>query len=80
MEQKQLILLASSDINYDQRLQKIAQALHTDDWQVLLLGVKRIHSIPLQEKAFGQRRVKRVFSSDPMGVVGRSLPFMIPGF
>ena len=63
MEQKQLILLASSDINYDQRLQKIAQALHTDDWQVLLLGVKRIHSIPLKEKAFGQRRVKRIFSS-----------------
>lgn len=63
MEQKQLILLASSDINYDQRLQKVAKALSEDDWQVFLLGVKRAHSVPLQERAFKQKRVDRWFSS-----------------
>lgn len=63
MERKQLILLASSDTNYDQRLQKIARALSESDWQVLLLGVRREHSIPLQDKPFEQKRVSRMFSS-----------------
>lgn len=58
MESKKIILLASSDINYDQRLQKIASSLMRIKKNVLLLGRKKRLAEALQVQNYQQDRVQ----------------------
>lgn len=58
MESKKIILLASSDINYDQRLQKIASSLMKFKKNVLLLGRKKQGAEALQVQKYQQDRVQ----------------------
>lgn len=62
MERKRIILLATSDINYDQRLQKVAQSLASLGTAVLLVGRMLAHSIPLEQRDFEQTRVRCIFN------------------
>ena len=58
MESKKIILLASSDINYDQRLQKIASSLMRFKKNVLLIGRKKYSAEALQVQNYQQDRVQ----------------------
>ena len=62
MERKRIILLATSDINYDQRVLKIANSLHDLGAEVFVLGRELPSSIPLVHRPFNQDRVKCVFN------------------
>ena len=62
MERKKIILLATSDINYDQRLQKVSSSLASFGADVLLVGRELNTSIPLQERSFEQKRVSCFFN------------------
>jgi len=57
LEQKSITLIATSDINYDQRLQKIAQSLSSFDYQVTLIGRQLSDSKPLNKTTFSQNRL-----------------------
>lgn len=62
MGSKKIILLATSDINYDQRIQKIAGSLHAMGADVHVLGRALTSSIPLLEKPFTQERLTCIFN------------------
>lgn len=62
MERKRIILLATSDINYDQRLIKIANALHSFGAYVHLLGRSLPTSIELKDRDYSQKRINCIFN------------------
>jgi len=62
LERKKIILLATSDINYDQRLQKVSSSLASFGAEVLLVGRALKTSIPLQKRPFEQKRVTCFFN------------------
>lgn len=63
MERKRIILLATSDINYDQRLQKVSNSLANFGAEVLLIGRKLPRALGLEERAFQQKRVTCIFNT-----------------
>jgi glycosyltransferase involved in cell wall biosynthesis len=62
LERKKIILLATSDINYDQRLQKVSNSLASFGADVLLVGRALTTSVPLQKSSFQQHRVSCFFN------------------
>lgn len=58
MEQQQrIIFTVTNDLNTDQRMQRICTTLQQAGFDVLLVGRKRRHSIPLVQRAFRQKRL-----------------------
>ena len=58
---KKIILTITNDITYDQRMHKIATSLANAGYNVLLLGRKRNHSIPLKPSIYKQHRLNCFF-------------------
>lgn len=63
MEQERIILIATSDINYDQRLQKIANSLQKAGADVSLVGRVLPGSEPLKGRSFKQERLLCFFNT-----------------
>lgn len=63
MERKSITLIATSDINYDQRLQKVAKSLTDLGAKVCLVGRKLPSSVSLTKKDFEQERLSCVINS-----------------
>ena len=54
---KKIILTVTNDLNYDQRMIRIATSLSKANYEVLLVGRRRKSSQPLIEQPFEQRRI-----------------------
>jgi glycosyltransferase involved in cell wall biosynthesis len=57
-----IIFTVTNDLNYDQRMHRIAGSMVVDGYEVLLVGRTRKGSIPVSEKNFRQRRLSCFFS------------------
>ncbi len=77
MGKKQIILLATSDINYDQRLQKVAASLFEQEYDVLLIGRQLDSSEPLQNTSFEQERVVCKFNKGMLFYLEINLRFFL---
>lgn len=55
---KKIVLTVINDINYDQRMIRICNALHNAGYQVLLIGKERPDSQPLIPQAFDTKRIR----------------------
>lgn len=58
-----IIFTVTNDLNYDQRMHRIAGSLSAAGYRVLLVGRHRKGSLPLVEKSFSQKRLRCVFSA-----------------
>ena len=77
MERKRIILLATSDINYDQRLQKVSGALVDMGAAVLLVGRKLPSGVDLSERRFQQKRVSCFFNQGVLFYLEINLRFFL---
>ncbi len=57
-----IIFTVTNDLNYDQRMHRIAGSLAVNGYQVLLVGRKISGSVPLAKKSFGQKRLTCFFA------------------
>lgn len=55
---KKIILTVTTDLNYDQRMQRICKSLSDASYDVLLIGREKAESIPLKQQAYKQHRIK----------------------
>ena len=58
---KRIFCTVTNDLNYDQRMIRICNSLAGAGYEVTLVGRKAADSIPLEEKAFRQRRLRLLF-------------------
>lgn len=56
-----LVFTVTTDLSYDQRMQRICQTLSDAGYEVLLVGRKKKNSIPLEERSYQQRRLSCFF-------------------
>ena len=63
---KTLVIVATTDLASDQRVQRAAEALHRDGWQVTVLGRLLPTSSPLSSQEYTQRRLKCGFLKGPL--------------
>ncbi len=64
MAKKRIICTVITDLNYDQRMQRICTALAEDGYEVLLVGRRLNYSIPLKERPYQQKRFKLWFNKE----------------
>ena len=60
---KQIAFTVTSDLSYDQRMQRICSSLHTADYQVTLIGRRLKGSVPLRKEPYRQTRLNCFFAS-----------------
>lgn len=63
---KRIIFTVTNDLNYDQRMHRIAATLHKNGYQVVLVGRKRKESIPLTKQLFNQHRLFCFWEKGPL--------------
>ena len=63
---KTLVIVATTDLATDQRLQRMAEALHGAGWQVTLLGRHLARSPALLPQPFRQIRLRLAFTRGPL--------------
>lgn len=61
MSKQKIILTVTTDLNFDQRMQRICLALHQHGFEVLLVGRKRANSPKLLEQPYQQKRLGGFF-------------------
>lgn len=54
---KRIILTVTTDLVYDQRMQRICSSLQKAGYRVLLVGRKKVDSKPLSEESYSQKRL-----------------------
>ncbi|HEY9364105.1 MAG TPA: glycosyltransferase [Chitinophagaceae bacterium] len=54
---KKIVFTVTNDLSYDQRMNRICSSLSANNYQVLLVGRKRKHSLPLRKKPYEQHRI-----------------------
>ncbi|MFC5271600.1 glycosyltransferase [Adhaeribacter terreus] len=59
---KKIIFAVTTDLNYDQRMQRICNSLAGNGYEVLLVGREWPVSKPLQTQRYAQHRLKCIFS------------------
>jgi len=59
---KSFLITVTNDLNQDQRMHRICNALVQDGHKVMLLGRKKSNSLPLLNHSFDQKRLKCFFS------------------
>lgn len=59
---KRIICTVITDINYDQRMQRICTALSEQDYEVLLIGRMLSHSEKLSKQSYKQKRLQCLFN------------------
>lgn len=57
MKKKKIILTVTTDLTYDQRMQRISSAL-AERYEVLLVGRKKSNSLPLTATSYQQKRLR----------------------
>lgn len=62
MHKKKVILAVTTDINFDQRVQRIAKSLSEDNWDVWVVGRELPSSPPLIAAKYNQYRLKCFFN------------------
>lgn len=65
-DKKKIILAVTTDLNYDQRMQRICDSLCTAAYEVLLLGREKANSLPLEKQAYQQHRFKLWAQKGPL--------------
>lgn len=63
---KYLIFAVTTDLSYDQRMDKICSTLATNGYQVLLVGSQKPSSLPLRQKPYQQHRIKCWFRKESL--------------
>lgn len=58
---KRIIFSVTTDLTYDQRMQRICQSLAVAGYEVLLIGRKKRNSLALDEQLYKQRRLSCFF-------------------
>ena len=61
-----IIFTVTNDLSFDQRMHRIAGCLADNGYEVTLVGVKRAHSIELQNRKFAQQRLNCLAQSGPL--------------
>lgn len=61
MEVKRIVLTVTTDLNFDQRMRRIATSLSEAGYQVLLIGRQKPNSLPLSEMPYTQKRLNCFF-------------------
>lgn len=65
-DKKKIILAVTTDLNYDQRMQRICNSLSSASYEVLLLGREKADSLPLKEQQYEQHRLKLLAEKGPL--------------
>ncbi len=65
-DKKKIILAVTTDLNYDQRMQRICNSLCAASYDVLLLGREKADSLPLKKEAYQQHRLKLWAQKGPL--------------
>ena len=63
---KHIVFTVTNDLNYDQRMIRICNTLQSEGYRVTLIGHKNNCSLPLQLKAFHQKRLFVFFKRGPL--------------
>lgn len=58
---KRITLAVTSDLSYDQRIDRIAFALTEADFEVFVIGRRKKQSIPLEKKTYSRKRLNCFF-------------------
>lgn len=61
MPLKRIVLAVTTDLSYDQRMQRICRSLASAGYEVALIGRLLPHSVPLQAEPYRQHRMRCVF-------------------
>jgi len=62
VSKKKILFTVTTDLTYDQRMQRICNSLACNGFDVLLIGRKKAASIPLSPAAYKQKRLKCWFN------------------
>ena len=60
---KKIIFTVTNDLSYDQRMIRICSSLSAAGYPVLLIGVKKSNSLPLQQREYEQKRLACLFTN-----------------
>ncbi len=60
---KKIIFTVTTDLNHDQRMQRICTSLQTNGYEVLLVGRKKRNSKILSSQSYEQKRINCLFES-----------------
>lgn len=67
VELKRIVFVVTTDLNYDQRMQRICRSLASNpDYEVCLIGRLKRNSKPLEKEDFAQRRFSLFFEKGPL--------------
>ncbi len=66
MEVKRIVLTVTTDLNFDQRMRRIAGSLAEAGYDVLLIGRQKLKSLPLTEMPYAQKRLYCFFQQGPL--------------
>ncbi len=58
---KSIVFTVTNDLTYDQRMHRICGSLAANGYRALLVGRTLPHSTPLEDKSFGQKRLRCFF-------------------
>ena len=61
-----ITLVVSTDLTYDQRMQRISTSLQKGGYQVLLVGRKKQSSLPLSKAIYQQKRIRIIIEKGPL--------------
>ncbi len=61
-----IIFTVTNDLSFDQRMHRIAGCLAHNGYEVTLIGVKRTHSIELENRTFIQKRLSCFVQTGPL--------------
>ncbi len=61
-----ITLVVSTDLTYDQRMQRISTSLQKGGYQVLLVGRKRQSALPLSKAIYQQKRIGTIIEKGPI--------------
>ena len=59
---KRIYFTVTNDLSFDQRMHRICGSLANAGYEVQLVGRKLAHSLPLDKKSFGQKRLRCFFN------------------
>jgi glycosyltransferase involved in cell wall biosynthesis len=65
-DKRKIILAVTTDLNYDQRMQRICNSLCAASYEVLLLGREKADSLPLKKEAYQQHRLRLWAQKGPL--------------
>lgn len=65
-DKRKIILAVTTDLNYDQRMQRICNSLSNASYEVLLLGREKADSLPFKKQVYQQHRLRLWAQKGPL--------------